>query len=44
MEEERIIIFQITSPVENLIMCLREDNKIEIGYSIKEVQNVVSGA
>jgi len=30
---ERIMIFQIVTPLENMFMCLREDDKMEIGVA-----------
>jgi len=35
---ERIVIFQVNTPNENMVMCLREDYKMEIGVSVKEVK------
>jgi len=41
---ENIVIFQITTPVDDLYMALREDYKLEIGYHFfgTEAQNVSS--
>ena len=31
-----IVVFQITTPNENLFVTLKEDNKLEIGLEVKQ--------
>jgi len=37
--EDKIIVFEITTPHDDMYMVLREDDKMEIGYTIKGAQN-----
>lgn len=37
--DEKIVVFEITTPHDDLCMLLCEDNKMEIGYTVKGAQN-----
>jgi hypothetical protein len=39
MNEEAILIFQVDTPNESLVMMLGKENKMEIGVKKKEVEN-----